>query len=123
MYRPVLLLSVLLVLPACTFLEPAGDAAGLYEGFYSWGFEVNSFQPCGRSEAWWVVAGPEGREAAGKLSDGYHEVAPGPYARVFVRLKGTPGKPGRYGHMGMYEREFWLQETLLVREERATDCR
>jgi hypothetical protein len=97
------------------------ERSGAVRCFYSWGFEVEAFQPCGSKEGWWVVS--MNPEAGRTLSRRYREATSGPYQRVYAELKGTPSTKGRFGHMGAYDREFALEEVILVREARPGDCK
>ncbi len=77
-----------------------------HEGTYSWGFETNSFQPCGIFENWWVTGD------VNQLVTCHDSLAPGQYNPVFVRVRGMASPPGYYGHLGVYQREFYLTELL-----------
>jgi hypothetical protein len=101
-----------------------------YEGTYRFGFETNTFTPCGESERWWVKAVDEDiASAAQGTTNSDMEIAEttpvtqGPPEGVykvrhrFVRLEGrvtvdpltalnfsgrlNERQNGRYGHMGM----------------------
>lgn len=108
-----LLLALPLLLAGCvkTITDPA---AVVYEGFYAWGFEVSSFQPCENDESWWVTGGD--------LTSRYREIATQDYQPVFVVLAGEAGPPGSYGHMGAYSREIAVREVLEMRPVREGDC-
>jgi hypothetical protein len=108
-----LLLALPLLIGGCakTITDPA---AVVYEGFYTWGFEVNAFQPCGSEESWWVTEGD--------LSARHREIAQD-YQPVFVVLAGEAGPPGKYGHMGAYSREIAVKEVLEMRAAREADCK
>ncbi len=102
-----------LLLSACaTTTHPA---AGRYEGFYTWGFEVSGFQPCGSTESWWVTGGD--------LQSRYDEVATRAYEPVYVEVTAEVGPEGKFGHLGASSREVEVKEVLEMRAARATDCR
>lgn len=87
-----------------------GPSTGEYSGYFTSGFEVSSFVPCGSAEQWWLGAGPESG-----FYDQYLEVIgpdAGEYVTVFVRFSGTVSPPGSYGHLGAYSREV-TAETVL----------
>lgn len=108
-----ILAAVSLLLTACaTATDPGVER---YEGFYTWGFEVNGFEPCGSTESWWVTEGD--------LHTRYGQVSTGEYQPVFVRLEGEVGPEGRYGHMGAYTREIAVREVVEMRPVRDADCR
>lgn len=108
---------LLLVLPLlATGCAKATEPAALrYEGHYSWGFEVNGFQPCGSSESWWVTEGD--------LHARYRQVAGRDYEPVYVVLRGEAGPPGKFGHLGAYARELAVREVVEMRAARDGDCR
>jgi len=88
---------------------------GVYRGRYIKQFEVSSFQPCGSSEKWWVTGRVEPLIA--RLTSGGF-VGGGAY----VELRGRVSSRGRYGHLGAYSREFAVEQVLLVRPHRSSDC-
>lgn len=104
--RAVLPLLSLALAGACAFTGPGASTE--YAGVYSQGFEVDSFQPCGSPEQWWVTRGEELRER-------YRQVATRPYEEVYVVVRGRVGPPGHYGHMGAYARELSVDEVVQVR--------
>lgn len=91
-----------------------GDDGEYYVGFYSWGFEVSSFSPCGSEEKWWTNGSD--------LVERYIMLDVDEYEEVFVRLKGTRSELGEYGHLGEYDREFEVTEVLEIREKQEGDC-
>jgi hypothetical protein len=60
MQRIWLILSLVLAGCAASATAPAKQR---FAGFYESGFEVESFQPCGSGESWWVTEGEEIRAA------------------------------------------------------------
>jgi len=109
-----MILAATLVASGCT-ASVSGPESGRYTGLYSQGFEVDSFQPCGSRESWWVTDGEELRRR-------YRAIATAQYQQVYVELRGTIGPEGKYGHMGAHTRELSVQEVLTIREARQTDC-
>lgn len=101
-----LTLSLLALLGACAVTGTGGSTE--YAGLYSQGFEVDSFQPCGSPEKWWVTEGEELRER-------YRQAGVQPYDRVYVVVRGRVGPPGRYGHLGAYARELRVERVVELR--------
>ena len=56
------------------------------------------------------------------LFENYYATVEGGYKPAFVRLRGEASKPGSYGHLSVYEREFIVQDVLAVRPSRLWDC-
>lgn len=106
----------LILIPFLT-LTPAGYASkrdvSSYDsistgGFYTFGFEKNAFSPDNVDETWWVVDENNSLEeihSDGRKRSQAHTDVSHPRYRVFFSGK-FPAKPGRYGHLGMYDREF-----------------
>lgn len=108
-----LVLGLLLGAAACGSVTAPGVQE--HAGYYESGFEVESFRPCGESQAWWVTGGESLRER-------YREIAAAPYERLYVVVRGTAGPVGRYGHLGSYQRELEVEEVLEIRRALPTDC-
>jgi hypothetical protein len=108
----VVLGSLALVACASTATEPGAER---FAGHYSQGFEVDSFRPCGSAESWWVTEGDD-------LRARYRALATTPYQEVYVELRGHTGSPGRYGHLGAYDRELAAGEVIAIRPAAERDC-
>jgi hypothetical protein len=88
----------------------------IVSGLYSWGFEVSDFRPCGLDEKWWVVGSePE-------LSTRYNALTLETYEPVYARLAGIKSRPGQYGYLGAYDRQFEVREILELRTLQNDDC-
>lgn len=93
-------------------------------GHYVTGFETSEFVPCApehANERWWLTGDSAVYTA---LQDAAYGAVPaaerkGRTGRTFVRLRGRITSPGRYGHMGAYEREIEVAEVLDVRPDPA----
>ncbi len=101
--------------PSPTFSGPPKD----YEGSFTYGFEVIAFKPCNSDEVWWL----NGEGAALKELRTQYEALNKRMQPVHVTLRGLISERGFYGHMGGYQREFYLQAVLEVRDIQADDCR
>ena len=106
MRQPRLLL--LLLLGACSPRAADAHAPGNeFSGVYELGFERQTFRACGSTETWWVGTAPASLQR-------------GLGTRAYVRVRGTLGLPGAFGHMGRYPRQ--LQITEVVADSRSPDC-
>jgi hypothetical protein len=107
--------SFLLLVPlaACASTRGPEDIERL-AGHYRYGFEVESFRPCGSSEDWWVTVSDRLRERIREIGD-----APGP---VYAVLRARVSPQGEYGHLGSYDRQISIVEVLEVRPATETDC-
>lgn len=86
-----------------------------FRGYYSQGFEVDSFRACGERQSWWVREGAD-------LRTRYAGLAEREYAEVFVVLRGEITAEGSYGHLGAYTRELSVSRVLELRPAGAGDC-
>jgi hypothetical protein len=101
----------------CALVDPTEDAVP--EGIVSIGFEVSAFRSCGSSEDWWLV----GSSALySELAERYAGIVSSEYEPVYARLRGVQPKPGEYGHLGAYPREFHVTEIVEMRAPSEDDC-
>lgn len=113
---------VLIGCAGCSLFGSRHGQEGVTTGTYSWGFEDNTFTPCNRGEAWWVVVDEDHASAFDSLQAQYGRTAENPYEQVYVRLRGYAGPEGSYGHLGSYAREFYLEEVVELRKAGLGDC-
>ena len=115
-FSPLLLLALAAL--ACQTLSPTpGPTTGEFEGYYSSGFEVSAFLPCGEdgdygNGYWWFKGTTEVYQQYYSLveSSGFNPSTG--YLSVYVRFKGELSPPGSYGHLSAYEREITVTELL-----------
>ena len=105
-----------LVLLAACVSDTTGLAEEQFAGYYSQGFEVDAFRPCGSEERWWVTEGTE-------LRSRYAALAPKQYEEVYVEIRGHAGPSGRYGHLGAYSRELAAGEVIAIGPAAERNCR
>ena len=105
-----------LVLLAACVSDPTGLAEEQFAGYYSHGFEVDAFRPCGSDEKWWVTEGTE-------LRSRYAALSPKQYEEVYVEIRGHAGPVGKYGHLGAYARELAVGEVIAIRPAVEPKCR
>lgn len=70
-------------------------------GVYELGFERQTFRACGAGETWWVGTAPASLQR-------------GLGTRAYVRVKGTVGPRGAFGHLGKYPRQIVIREVVSV---------
>jgi hypothetical protein len=75
------------------------------------GFEVSSFQPAGSDERWWVSRGKLDEAAMAQLNSRARG------APLTVEFRGVTSDRGRYGHMGLYQREFVVDSQRELSEQ------
>lgn len=122
-------------------VDPAGcdprllrRVTGVFRGYFSFGDEVSSFDPC-PADAWFLPADSLRSGSRGNAWVILTETAfsrwplrsnrDGTPRNYYVHWRGTVVGPGRYGHFGMSEFEFHVDSILEVRPlraRRASDC-
>jgi hypothetical protein len=88
-----------------------GRRTGTYSGIYVAGYERSEFRPCGSPERWWLesrvrVPVPFGRGASS-----------------FVVAHGVRSARGRHGHLGVYDREFLVDQLISASPAIPSECR
>lgn len=101
------------ILAGCGGGSDSNGGGTVYRGRFAQGFEMSSFVPCDGEEDWWAV---------GNLQPITRE-APYDYSPVYVEVTGAVTEPGRYGHLGAYDRELNIREVRLVQREVPDACR
>lgn len=115
--RPVL---PLLLLPV---LASAAAPPRLVSGYYTVGWEEQSFHPCDRPVSFtdrgvWWVSNP------GPMMAAYSELVEGDWGTVFVTVRAELTEPGQFGHLGAYSRAMAVVELVEARRpsENRDDC-
>ena len=100
--------------------EPEDEKVGTFEGRYVSGFETSSFEPCSHpGERWWVAGDlqpvdnfirAQGRDPVRQNTS------------LFVKWSGRASVLGRYGHLGGYQRQFFLTRVHEIRQFTDSDC-
>ena len=105
------------LLPAgCSYLPAQPNVLARYNGHYTYGFEISSFQPCQSSEKWWVADG------ANQLLEHFRgSNVPQYLDTVYVELTGRVTPAGNYGHLGAYRRELSVENVVFMDVPRK-DC-
>lgn len=95
-----------LTLSACAS-APAETGAQRYSGTWDWHFETSSFTTDDGEGPWWLDAeGAAWEQLNAPLAQG------GPYGRVHVVVEGELSAPGRYGHLGAYQRRLHVTRVI-----------
>lgn len=103
------------------FLFPAARGADPQErvvsGYYTVGWEEQSFRPCGGDGPWWV-------NNPGPMMRAYRDLVEGEWGTIFVTVRVEVTEPGRWGHLGGYRRGMAVRELLgaSAPSEERDDC-
>jgi hypothetical protein len=103
--------GALFVLLASCSRSPDWPPSGVYSGYYTFGFEVSSFVPTNTKETWWL----SGASPCRSLSDAARGKS-GENPVIYLEIRGTLSRKGRYGHLGAYPRELNVQKVLTCRK-------
>lgn len=95
-----------------TAAQPSGR---LVSGYYTVGWEEQSFRPCGEaprgmgdSGRWWV-------SNPGPMMRAYRDLVEGDWGTIFVTVRMDMTEPGRWGHLGGYSRSVAVEELIDAR--------
>ena len=77
-------------------------------GYYTIGWEEQSFQPCGERGKWWV-------NNPGPMMRAYGDLVEGDWGTIFVTVRVDLTTEGNWGHLGGYRRAIAVTELLDAR--------
>jgi hypothetical protein len=102
-----------LALAACT----STSATQRYSGTWEWHFETNAFvTDSGEGPYWLVGEGSTWEQLGAPFQQTGH-----PWGRQHIIVEGWLSEPGRYGHLGAYERELHVTRVIETRLISASD--
>lgn len=91
----------------------------VYKGYYIYGHEANTFQPCGQQTVYWVN-GPT--DVLDILQRNYNENTSRPYEEVFVELTGNIAGKASDGFAMDYDGQFSVLKLLSMKKKSKNDC-
>jgi hypothetical protein len=87
--------------------RPVVVATEEFRGTYIVGDERNAFEPCGKTEAWWIDFSPAAQQ---KMKE--NKITG--WGNWPMRVRGTLSPEGRYGHLGMYSRQLHVEQVIAT---------
>jgi hypothetical protein len=94
-------------LAAC--VSKSAPASNVYSGELDWHFETSSFVTNDGRGPWWLSAdGAVWSDVVAPIQRG----GGGPWGQVRLTVEAELSAPGRYGHMGAYEREIRVTRVI-----------
>lgn len=117
------ILIALTTLQACDNQEnsetESNTNSDVYKGYYIYGHEVNTFQPCGQTKVFWLSGSNEVLE---KMQQHYARYTGQPYEEVFVELAGDVVGKASDGFAMDYDGRFLVKKVLRMKKRLADDC-
>jgi hypothetical protein len=92
-------------------VNPTGTKV-VVSGVVRLGTEESVLIPDGTNEEWWLEGDGGLPEAVKRAHGGSGRYSP--YGEYRVKVFGFKSEPGKYGHLGSYDRAFYVLETLEV---------
>ena len=89
-------------------------------GHYIYGHEVNSFQPCGKKEIFWVNGSNEILELMVRK---YSNYVTKPYEEVFLEITGDFEGKATDGFAMDYDGQIQVMKIVLMKKKSDTDCK
>ncbi len=114
-------LSALIFLCGLFFWAPMAGAtqAEVHRGFYVFGHEVRTFQPCGSDTVFWVKAEAD---ISKQLREAHQKLTSKPYEPVYVEVKGYLADKATAGFAADYDGQIVIEAVDLVRAQQENDC-
>ena len=97
----------------------ANNNAQVHKGYYIYGHEVNTFQPCGQTRVLWVNAS---NEVLNMLQQNYSSLTSQPYEEVFVELTGNTIGKATDGFAMDYAGQFLVSKMHKMKKKSKDDC-
>ncbi len=117
--RNIMLVGV--VLATMAYLTPniCNAQTETYRGFYIFGHEVRTFQPCGSDQVYWVKAEPD---ISKRLREEHQKLTVKPYESIYVEVQGRLMAKATEGFAADYDRQIAIEAVDLVRAKQKEDC-
>ena len=100
---------------------PTADSAPVetHRGYYVFGHEVRTFQPCGSDRVLWVKAE---QQISQQLREQHQQLTTKPYEPVYIEIAGYFTEKATAGFAADYEGQIVIESVDLVRAMQQGDC-
>lgn len=88
-------------------------------GYYTYGHEVNTFQPCNDKDVFWLTGENETLELMNKS---YYNSTSQPYEEVYIKVIGSFSEKGTSGFSSDYDGELQIKKLIHMQKKSSTDC-
>lgn len=89
-------------------------------GYYIYGHEVNTFQPCGQTLIYWVNGS---NDVLVQLEMEYTKLVSQPYAEVYMEMTGTFTGKAADGFARDYDGQIWISKLSAMQIKTGDNCR
>ena len=97
----------------------AGDCDRVFRGLYTWGAEVNVFQPCGSGDVFWVSASSW---VQGPLIEYVQKNIATPYQSIYIEFRGVLLNEVRDGFAEQYDGLIRVSEITHKSRDIPVEC-
>ena len=97
----------------------AGDCDKVFKGLYTWGAEVNVFQPCGSGDIFWVSASSW---VQGPLLEYVQKSMTKPYQSIYMEVRGSILDEVRGGFAQQYDGLIRVSEITYRSSDIPVQC-
>jgi len=108
-----------MVTMVCVIPSVCNAKTEAYRGFYIFGHEVRTFQPCGSNKVYWVKAEPG---ISKKLREEHQKLTVKPYESIYVELQGRLLAKAAEGFAADYDGQIAIEAVDLVQAKQKEDC-
>ena len=96
-----------------------GAGAQRYQGYYVFGHEVRTFQPCGSEQVYWVRAE---ETISKKLRTAHEKLTTKPYEPIFIEVQGHFIGRAAEGFAAEYDGQIVIKTVDRVHPKKENDC-
>ena len=93
-----------------------------FQGYYTWGHEVESFTPCGSTESFWVMGDPAMLQQLREKAATHSQAQGQPYQPIYVEASGAVEPKPSDGFAADYDGVYRFTEVHTVSESAPSDC-
>lgn len=101
----------------------AGAGNEQLRGRYTWGAEVETLQPCGSEETYWLAGDAAQLQPLRERARAVAQSSGVPYTPIYVKVTAARDDTPADGFAAVHDAVYRLQSVLAVADERPADCR
>ncbi len=109
---------ILILFQACNSFAKS-KSSQLLEGYYIYGLEVNTFQPCGEKNVYWVTGS---NETLQNLIKKYEQYSSHPYEEVYTKMIGRHIDKATDGFAMDYDGQIFVEKIITITKKSKINC-